>query len=267
MIVRDINEWCFKNLDLIQECLENNNKSIILLAGASSSGKSHCSQILKEFLEKHNFRCLVLSTDSYNVGISGIVTNKVNDKYFDGKLENLSEIKQIIKNTIIESTFDEKFSQNNQKTLSALLYSYLGENTDKFINYLIDEFENINFDETSVYDLKLVATDLRELLNNEVIFEKVYDKSISERQFGDKISGKDYDIILVEGIFALNDILIENIKDLPIIKNFVESDSKTLFLRRIIRDNKITTASSVFTMKTTIYKINNYLLILVDFLK
>jgi len=56
-------------------------------------------------------------------------------------------------------------------------------------------------------------------------------------------------VIIVEGIYALNDKLLSELNNKNYIKNFVQGNEKTLFLRRLIRDAKITGAGSAFTVK------------------
>jgi uridine kinase len=251
-IVSSIDEWCYDNLYLIEECFEKFKKVIVLTSGASSSGKSYSNKILFDFLKEKGYKCLCFSTDSYNIGISGILTRKVNEKYYDNKLD-INNIQKIIKDTIISSNFDDKFnSQNLLKIKSGLLNNNLVSKTeiDSFLNHIVNEFKQINFDEPSVYDLPCVANDLKNLCDNKSITIKKYSKLISERDYGDIISGLDYNIILVEGIFALNNNLLSELDKDDIITNFVSCDSKTMFLRRILRDSKITSASNYFTIKS-----------------
>ena len=67
-------------------------------------------------------------------------------------------------------------------------------------------------------------------------------------QLTGKVDPKDYDVYVIEGIYALEDELLDNIDQNITIKNFVESDAKSLFLRRVIRDAKTTSADNCFTI-------------------
>lgn len=246
----NINEWNYKNLDLIEECFEHYKKACVLIAGASSSGKSYISDELKCFLEGRGYRCCILSTDSYNKGISGIIADKVNDKYFNSELPNMPKIRQKIKDVIITADFENKFSPENLDKIKQQLEGLLpSEKSEEFVSLLPEEYKIINFDEDSVYDLKSVLSDILSLLNGEKIIKKEYSKIISE-QCGDGsyIDGNDYNVIIVDGLYAISDDIVHNLSAVQTISNFVESDHKTLFLRRILRDEKITSANSLFTV-------------------
>ena len=42
-----LDKWSYANLDLIEELLETSQKAIVLIAGASSSGKSYAARALE----------------------------------------------------------------------------------------------------------------------------------------------------------------------------------------------------------------------------
>ena len=80
------NFWCEEILSQI-----NCGKKYVLVGGASSSGKSYNCQILKEYLEKNNKKCLLISLDNFYKGVSKTVVQKAfltkkYDKYI--KYEN-----------------------------------------------------------------------------------------------------------------------------------------------------------------------------------
>lgn len=88
------------------------------------------------------------------------------------------------------------------------------------------------------------------MLNDKVIEEKLYSKVISERVPSNSfINGRDYSFIIVEGIYALNPLLLDSLKGIKTVKNFVDGNPKSLFLRRLIRDASKTSASASFTAK------------------
>ena len=243
-------EWCYKNLDLVEELIEKHKKPIILIAGASSSGKSYNAKILKQFLIENGYNPLILSTDNYNIGNSAIVFNKVNQKYFDGLIPNANEVLKIIQETTTNIEFLKKFAEKSLKIIEKKCQNLIPATfMKKFLCLLKYEFEHINFDEKSVYDLKGVANDLLSLSKNQNIQKKEHTKLTGEQVFPQKIvDGKKYDIIIVEGIYALANEITEVLKE-NVIKNFVDCDGKSLFLRRIIRDAKITTCGNAFTIK------------------
>ncbi len=250
MEVSSLNKWKYYNIDRVQEILENHKKAVIILSGASSSGKSYCAKVLQQALGEENLNSVIISTDSYNKGISGIITDKVNQNYFYGQLENIEKIKEIIKQCIIDIDFNDKFNDSNLKTIKSKIKNLINKkDIDLFLKGLQKEFSVINFDEPSVYDLYKTAKDINDIIDNKMVQEKKYSKIISEQQESKTfIAGNKIDVIIVEGIYALEDCLIKNIPSSVIVFNFIESDAKTLFLRRVLRDAKITSCDNCFTI-------------------
>jgi len=250
MNITDFEKWKTANLDLVQEALEKHSKAVILLAGASSSGKSYATKQLTEFLEANALKTFTMSTDSYNRGISHIVVDKVNQNAFGGKLGNVDKLKDIAKAAIINLEFDEKFNEQSLKQISKNSWSFFNnlDEFKKYTNALKKEFKSINFDETSVYDLDQVAKDALALSKNLPIMVKEYSKKISEQQPTNTfVSGYEFDVIILEGIYALDDKITKVLSGQNIISNFVLADEKTLFIIRVIRDSAFCPNS--FTIK------------------
>jgi uridine kinase len=96
------------------------------------------------------------------------------------------------------------------------------------------------------------SQDVHTLLKGGTIEKKKYSKVVSERVPTNVfLDGKECDVIIMEGIYALTPSLVKSFDHKNLITNFIDSDPKTLYLRRIIRDAKETSASSVFT--TSLY--------------
>ena len=248
-----LDRFGFANLDYIDEIQESEKKAVILIAGASSSGKSFAASYLNQLLEKYEHNSLIISLDSYNIGLSGIIPNKVNANFFDGTLNNMDEIKKRIKNIIYDVNFDNKFSDEVLLKIKEELKDIIPPtDMNKFLYGLKIEWSKVNFDEPTVYDMKEAFEDIKILINDGDISEKKYSKVFSERVPNDIVHhGKDYDIIIVEGIYALDDSFLDFFKDsnIPLITNFIDGNAKTLFLRRIIRDKQTTSADNVFTIQ------------------
>ena len=240
----------FFNLDRVQEILEKNSKAVILICGASSSGKSHVAELLKQTLTDANLKSVTISTDNYNKGISGIICDKVNSIYFKNSLKNIEKIKEIVKNCIINTDFSQKFCKNDLILIKTQTKNLLTKTEqDLFLRALKIEFDKINFDEPSVYDLSKVSYDINQLVQNNNITEKRYSKVISEQIPTENIIyGKDIDVVIVEGIYALEDAITKHIPNNITVMNFIEGNSKSLFLRRVIRDAKTTSADNCFTI-------------------
>lgn len=245
-----IEKWAMANLDLVEESLEKNKKAVVLISGASSSGKSYCADLLKGLLEKNGHPAAIISLDQYNIGLSRIIPNKVNLKDFDNGIEHIRKIENRIHDVIVNVPFDEKYDfPVLDKLREVLKDDFTPADLEKFLKGLYREWKILNFDEPTVYDLKEAALDIKRLLNNETVPLKNYSKVVSERVKSEKsLNGNDFDTIIVEGIYALNDELLSELKNVDTIKDFIDGNPKSLFLRRIIRDAKSTSASNVFTI-------------------
>lgn len=250
--VKNLNRWKYYNLDRVEEILENNPKAVILLCGASSSGKSFAAEELKNVFKENNLNSVIISTDSYNKGISGIICDKVNIKYFKNSLKNIEKIKEIVKKCIINTNFNDKFNKNDLINIKNGIKNLIDKkDINNFLCLLKKEFDIINFDEPQVYDLIKVARDVNRLLDNQVIKEKKYSKIISEQLPRDTlIDGKAIDVIIVEGIYSLEKAVVNNINKDLVVSSFIEGNAKSLFLRRVIRDAKSTSADNCFTISS-----------------
>lgn len=257
-----IDKWGFANLDLVEESLEKNKKAVVLISGASSSGKSYAAAYLTDLLSKNGHKAVTISLDKYNFGLSHIIPNKVCLHDFGGKIPHLEDIEDKIKNVILPIPFEKKYDEEALKKIKDAVASYFPEEElNKFLSGLNREWKQLNFDEPTVYNLKEAALDVRRLLAEETMEEKDYSKVVSEQvPSHHMISGKDYDVILVEGIYALENEMIDHLKDIDIIKDFIDGNPKSLFLRRILRDAKLTSAHNVFTISLYFkYIVRSYL--------
>lgn len=246
-----IDKWGFANVDFGEEILEKNQKALILIAGASSSGKSYGAVFLKQMLEKMRHKACIISLDQYNGGLSRIIPNKVNLNYFDSSIKDMGRIYCKIKPIIENVDFSSKYDETRLSLIKdALKDEFSGSDLDKFITGLGIEWSKLNFDEPSVYDLKEASRDIKDLLKGKTIEEKLYSKVVSERiKSNSIINGEECSFIIVEGIYALNDELLDELKGIEIVKNFIDGNPKSLFLRRLIRDMGSTSASTSFTAK------------------
>lgn len=246
-----IDKWGFANVDFGEEILEKNQKALILIAGASSSGKSYGAVFLKQMLEKMGHKACIISLDQYNGGLSRIIPNKVNLNYFNSSIKDMGRIYSKIKSIIENVDFSSKYDETRLSLIKdALKDEFSGSDLDKFITGLGIEWSKLNFDEPSVYDLKEASRDIKDLLKGKTIEEKLYSKVVSERiKSNSIINGEECSFIIVEGIYALNDELLDELKGIEIVKNFIDGNPKSLFLRRLIRDMGSTSASTSFTAK------------------
>lgn len=58
-----LDKWGYANLDLGEEIIESGQKALILIAGASSSGKSYGAAYLHQMLSRFGHRSCIISLD------------------------------------------------------------------------------------------------------------------------------------------------------------------------------------------------------------
>ena len=194
-----LDKFGFANLDLCEEMLESEKKAIVLISGASSSGKSFSAELLKDLLDHNGHHAVIVSLDQYDYGLSGIIPNKVALNDFQNHLGNLSEIEKRIKDIIIDLPFEKKYDDETISLIKSKIQDLLSPaDLERFAQGLKREWVLLNFDEPSVYALPEAAEDIKTLSENGKIHEKSYSKLISERIPNATIlDGKDYDVILV----------------------------------------------------------------------
>lgn len=93
------------------------------------------------------------------------------------------------------------------------------------------DLDKVNYDSPSSFDLDLLHSDIKKLLNKESINLPIYDHSKFERVGYKKIKAPR--IIIIEGILALYDKKINKMSNLKI---FIETPSDICLTRRIRRD-------------------------------
>lgn len=107
-----------------------------------------------------------------------------------------------------------------------------------------------NYDSPNAVDLLLLKKHLKQLSKGKIINKPIYDFSSHSRKKYIKIkSGK---VIIIEGIFSLNKILLSFLD----LKIFVDSPEKTRFKRRLKRDvvERNRTKKSIITQWNKIVK-------------
>ena len=98
----------------------------------------------------------------------------------------------------------------------------------------LEERKKINYDHPNSFDLDLLKTDLKSLIEGNIIYSPSYDFTVHNRS-NNKILIRPSKVIIVEGILSMYDNDIRNLAD---IKIFVESESDIRFIRRLKRDIK-----------------------------
>ena len=115
----------------------------------------------------------------------------------------------------------------------------------------LDEEGNKDYESLEAVDLKLLDKQMKALVNGEKVLVPTYNFLTGSKEYKNEISLHDNDIILIEGIHALDSKILGNVKDDDVFKIYVSalnelnidshnriSTTDNRLLRRIIRDNK-----------------------------
>lgn len=232
-------KWC----ESINKKLDN-TKKIVLIAGASSSGKSFCSEKLAEHLTNSGKKTALIPADMYYKGISATIVEKafVNNKIkYKTYLPKAKAIIGIVRNIIENDAFADKFSLENiekiKNNLSELVNSSFAE---EFSQDLTKEFSQINFDEPFAINFRKLNNDINKLINNKNIIVPTYSFKTGEI-YSDKknlIKPSDYNCFIIEGLYTLRNEVLNNIDKKYVLKSAIDCDLKTLLVRRFNRDIK-----------------------------
>lgn len=239
--------------------IENNviygKNNIILIAGASSSGKSYMASKLQDYLESKGVRVAQFSSDMYYKGISRIITEKtfLHNIEFLSYSNKCDEIGSAVRKIIQDSPFPEKFCEDNFIAISNYLKSVMPEFVaDKFADKLKGEFERINFDEPFCIDFEELSKDITKFQIGERICVPIYSFRTGEsyKNYDELICKDNYDVVIVEGLYTLRNELLTKINLNNVLKVGIDCDTKTLISRRFNRD--INSNRCTFTPEQTI---------------
>ncbi|MBR4406749.1 MAG: hypothetical protein IKT27_00345 [Clostridia bacterium] len=221
-------------------------KRVVLIAGASSSGKGYTSEYLARHLKQKGMSPLVLSTDYYYKGVSrSVVENAI---LHNENLKDLAKISgqltKIVRESFEFSSYETKACEKNLMEISSklpTLFFLNNLNADlipAFIDAIKYEYDNMNYDLPSAVNLNKVASDVKKVLGGEEIIIPEYSFKTAEATLKKEntISGKDFDVVIVEGIFALRPALVSHLDKDTYISTGINCDSKTLLTRKLYRD-------------------------------
>ena len=126
----------------------------------------------------------------------------------------------------------------------------------------VDEFGNPDFECLEALDLKLFDKQMAELLNGEKVRIPTYNFTLGEKEYRNDMQLGENDILIIEGIHALDDKILTNIDRERKYKIYISpltelsmdnqnriSTTDNRLLRRIVRDNRTRNYSVEHTLK------------------
>ena len=222
-----------KWLNEAKAMLDNSNKRVILIGGASTAGKTYKCKLLKNYLEEFDKKCLIVSLDNFYKPLSERIVNQTLKKFtkYRKKQKKITEIVQ--KNTK-NLLYDQKFSSENYKILFGELIKIIEpQDIDGFMEELKKCHKNINFDIPSAIDFKKIVN---QIYNKKYLVLPEYSFKTSEVVGQTIINKNKYDYIIFEGIFALSPNLINKIDKKDVLEISLKCDLLTMLSRRLHRD-------------------------------
>lgn len=246
--------------DIFTEIKNNGQRKVVLIAGASGSGKSHNAKLLCEFLNDKGLRACVFSADNYYKGVSRIIVEKMflNELSLKAYENKKSEIIGIVKSVIMNYPSTEKFCVENKEKIYDAIHKYISKkDAEKIVKELEREYANINFDEPFALQLDTLVKDINSLIMGKDIVLPSYSFATSEVEFlqENTLSGN-YDVYIIEGLYVLRGEVFGTLDSNKVVPALIDCDIKTLLSRRLNRDIKSgrTTFSPEQTIVSTLTK-------------
>lgn len=127
----------------------------------------------------------------------------------------------------------------------------------------LDEDGKPDFESLRAIDVKLFNSQMEKLLKGTKVITPTYDFVLGKKNFNKTIQMKDNDVLIIEGLHALNDNLLKNIDKKnkykiyisPLAFMGIDNDNRISMtdirlLRRIVRDNRTRGYSPEYTLTT-----------------
>lgn len=248
----NLEEWTSHVTTETVEKLSTDHPVIIALAGPSCGGKGEATERLTKNLTKQNKKVLNFSTDHFYKGISQMIMEKILPDYPTIPKNSYPQIFAQVRDIIKNSPFDQKFSAQNLSKIEQNLSKEFNLPTailSEIKTKIITEFSKIDFDTPEAVNLNEVAKFLENFKKGIPTTLPSYSMKQSEPVTGTNIDPKDFDLAIMEGIYALHPSLTK----LAHLKSFIEVPNHVhLLLRRLFRDVVGPNARSSFTPETAL---------------
>ncbi len=229
------------NYNILQQV--KNGAKIIFVSGASSSGKTFIAENLKNMLAENNISSAVVSTDAFYKNNSRIILEQYFENHFNFfDNETFNKVLKIIDKHILNKTFSEQFDSKNCLKIYADLKNEVGQEIARNIVHILNSGINkIDFDNPNAVNLKKCATFCNIFASNQfksvIIPQRNFTYSRIDYKKENSVSVDKNSVLIVEGIYALNNELIKNLNNhIKTYKIFIDCDFNTLLVRRFNRD-------------------------------
>lgn len=224
--------------------LKNKQKKVILLAGASCSGKSFNAIRLAKQLGCMGKNVAILPSDNYHRSYALILTEKTisHNKFPDTIKQLYPQIVKTVYNLTFNLKTQDKFNPQTMQNLKTELSKIIPEAlASSFAIALKNESTLQNLDEPNSIDYKRISDDIATLLDTpekEVHYPQ-YMFEFAESVFSQKnvLCGKDYDYIIVEGMYVLRPELLRLLDNKKIVKCAVNCEISTMLTRLLNRNS------------------------------
>lgn len=238
--INNLDDWCKAVFGEIKK----NKKRIVLVAGASSSGKTVSSNKLAEYCNKNGIKAYVISADNYYKGLTENLTEKLFLKpEFAHLKDHIGDIVGDTRSVIEFFEYGKKFSAPNQRKIKKKLVEYISEeDAQNVIEGLICEHKDLSFDEPFAINFVSLVRDIKTLVkaSEKKILVPHYSFATAEVTYYDNdfYPSKDTDVFIIEGLYVLRDELLSKIPNDDILCAAVDCDLKTILARKFNRDIK-----------------------------
>ncbi len=129
--------------------------------------------------------------------------------------------------TSVATTIFEHFKKTKSVVIIRQDDYYLNQD-----HMTMEERVKMNYDHPMAFDYELMHVQLKQLIHGETIAKPIYDFKQHTRS-KEKETVSPVDVIIIEGLFVLED---ESIRSLLDLKLFVDTDADVRFIRRLERD-------------------------------
>lgn len=239
-----IQKWCDQ---LTGALLFTNYPAVLAIGGASASGKGYAAELLQEKLALYGVRSVIISTDNYYKGISSMIGKLLwKEVGVAASLDIENEFRRVTQ----VKTFTEKFSPETLREIYEGIPYPCVANLERFNRLILAAREKLDFDDPDCVDLERAARQIANFKRGIAVESPNYSTFVSEPVGIQKIKPKEYDVLIIEGIYALHKDIVRE-ADLT---GSIYAPEPLLLWRRMKRDALRSSFSDEETLKLILTK-------------